>query len=169
MINERIKTTIMAGFCYLVLCCLIIPQDGFSEEKKVSLNKEGRARINYIMTLETEKDIASFLSRPVELISEKILKNIEEKQDIEIKRSSMIKADVCLHELLSSIGHMAKISSGYKVQRVVIKLEGTTTRASIWSQWRVRKLEPPTLTATLYYNDPEIAPSEISCMGHKYH
>lgn len=169
MIKAGIKTTIAAGFCCLALCCLLMPQDVCCEESKAALNKEERAKVNYLMTLETENDINTLLSQPVEGLAEKILKNIEEAQDIEIRRSSMVKTDKCLHELLTSLAHLTKISSGNKIERVVIKLTGTTSRASIWDSWEIRKLEAPMLAMTLYYDDPTVAPSEISCQGYQYH
>ncbi len=169
MINDRVKTGLMTILYGLVLCCLMVPTGLCAEEEKGSMNREERARINYLLTLETDKDITTLLSKPVELLTEQILKDIEKKHDIEIKRSSMVKADVCLSELLTGIAHLAKISAGHKIQRVIIKLESSTSRASIWNQWRVRKLETPKLSATFYYDDPGVVPSEITCQGHKYH
>lgn len=168
MAPSIIRTGLLAAACCLMIC---LPQyaGSESEEAFASLNKQERARINCFLKLETETDISSLLSQPVERLQEKILKSIKEKQGIEIKRSSMIKTDQCLYELLSGMAHLAKISSGHKIERVVIKLTGATSRASIWSKWEVRKLESPHLTITFYYDDPDLEPSEIYCHGHKYH
>jgi hypothetical protein len=151
------------------MCCLMIPGYGSSEENPTDLNKKERAKINYVLKLETEKEIRTLLSQPVALLTEKILKDIEKEKQIEIKRSSMVKTDRCLTELLTGIPNQTKISCGHKIVRVVIKLTATTSRASIWNSWEIRKLETPALTLTLFYDDPDVAPSEITCQGYKYH
>lgn len=163
------RTNIITGFFCLLTCCLLMTSYGFGEESSTAISKKERARINYVLKIEKQKEIRTFLSQPAEKLSEKILKDIEKDKQIEIKRSSMIKSDKCLHELLAGIAHLAKISSGLTIERVVVKLVGTTSRASIWDPWEVRKLETPELTVTVYYNNPDVAPSEIVCLGHKYH
>ncbi len=169
MIRLSTRMTVKVGFCCLLMSCLLMPRYGFSQEKKASVSREERAHINYVLTLETEKEIRTFLSQPVALLTEKILKDIEKEKEIQLVRSSMVKTDACLHELLTGIANLTKMSCGHKISQVNIKLTASTSRATIWTSWEVRKLETPALTLTLYYDDPDVAPSEITCMGHKYH
>jgi hypothetical protein len=169
MMKTGIGQRLLVGIFCLAVFCLVPASYGRGEDGKAKLSKEDRAQVNYLMTLETENEINAFLSRPVEVLAEEMLKNIEVKQEITIARSSMLKTDKCLHELLSGIPNLTKISSGNKIERVVIKLTGNTSRASIWDEWSARKLEMPTLTMTLYYDDPSLEPSEISCQGYQYH
>lgn len=156
------------------VCCLLISGLAgvpfcVAEEADKPLTKEERATIDYTLVLEGESEIATLFASPVELLEEKLLTTIEKKQDIEIKRSSMVKTEMCLHELLADIANLAKISTGRKIVRAEIKLVGGTSRFSMWSDWRLRKLEMPVLSITVSYDDGGVAPSEISCTGHKYH
>ena len=168
MTRTSFRKAFLLGLCCLAYC-LTMPGYGSGEEPQATVNKKERAKINYVLKLETEKEIRTLLSQPVEMLTEKILKDIEKEKNIEIKRSSMVKSDKCLSELLTGIANLTKISCGHKIERVVIKLTATTSRASIWDSWEKRKLEIPSLTLSLYYDDSDVAASEITCQGYKYH
>lgn len=168
------KSNAILRFFGVGVCCLLILGVAgvpfcVAEEADKPLTKEERATIDYTLVLEGESEIAALFAQPVEGLEEKLITTIEKKHDIEIKRSSMIKTELCLHELLADIANLAKVSTGRKIVRAEIKLVGGTSRFSMWSDWRTRKLEMPVLSITVFYSDGEVAPSEISCTGHKYH
>ncbi|MFP4445233.1 MAG: hypothetical protein ACLFPD_03190 [Desulfosudaceae bacterium] len=139
------------------------------EKEKQPLNREQRATIDYVLVLEAGEELDSLMSNPGTDLEEKVLQEIEKRQDITIKRSSMVKTEKCLLELLSGVANLAKVSNGKKIVRLKFSLECDTTRATIWSSWRHRKLEAPSLALTVYYDDGTCAPSEIVCQGHQYH
>ncbi|MFC1826096.1 hypothetical protein ACFLYZ_01730, partial [Thermodesulfobacteriota bacterium] len=87
--------------------------------------------------------IAKAFSEPIEMIREKILTSIEQKNGIQIERSSMVRVDKCLRDLLTSTPHLAKISTGNTIIRVKIELVAGTSQKSVWTQWKTRKLESP--------------------------
>ncbi len=155
-------------YCLLVLGLLLPPLCPAAEPEK-TLSREERAAVDYVLVLDTKAEIEAMFCRPVALLEEKLLTTIEETQNISIKRSSMVKTELCLLEILSDIPHLSKISTGSVITRAEIHLRSGTSRATIWSDWRSRKLESPILTITFYYGDGRVAPAEISCTGHKYH
>ena len=122
-----------------------------------------------MLTFELQDGITKAFSEPIEMIREKILTSIEQKNGIQIERSSMVRVDKCLGDLLTSTPHLAKISTGNTIIRVKIELVAGTSQKSVWTQWKTRKLESPELKMTLFYENKTVEPTEISCSGHKYH
>ncbi len=163
------RLMMVGSLCCLVALGLSAPRVCLGEDAEKPLSRDERAKVDHVLVLDAQTEIEKMLSHPVEMLEEKLLTAIETRQDIAIKRSSMVKTELCLHELLFDVANLAKVSTGHAVDRVEVQLKSITTRASIWSDWRSRKLEAPELTITLYYNDKTIEPSRLSCSGHKYH
>ncbi len=156
--------------CGLVLALLTAPMSGSAEEAPESqLKREQRESINYDLVVDAGEKLEALLSQPVEGLEDKVLRDIEKEHDITIKRSSMIRTEKCLNELLAGIPNMSKVALGKKIIRLKVNLTCDTSRATIWSPWRHRKLEAPVFTLTVYYDDGTSSPSEIVCQGHAYH
>jgi hypothetical protein len=157
----------------LVIALLILgvmnPGLSLGEEKQPKLDKKTRETIHYVLTIELEDGIEKAFSEPIENIREKILTSVEQKNGIKIDRSSMVRVDKCLRTLLTSIPHLAKISTGNTVIRAQIALDAETSQKSVWTQWKTRKLETPELKMTLFYENKTVEPTEFICSGHKYH
>ena len=83
MIRPKTRNIFTAGLCCLIFC-LLIPAYGGSEENSTEINKKERAKINYVLKIETEKEIRTLFSQPVALLTEKILKDIEKEKNIDI-------------------------------------------------------------------------------------
>ncbi|MFW5988721.1 MAG: hypothetical protein ACOCPQ_00670 [Desulfosudaceae bacterium] len=156
--------------CGLVVALVMTPISGSAEEDRESrLDREQRESIDYNLVVEAGEKLDALLSQPTERLEEKVLQDIEKEHDITIKRSSMVRTEKCLSELLAGIPNMSKIALGKKIIRLKVNLTCDTSRATIWSPWRHRKLEAPVLTLTFYYEDGTSSPSEIVCQGHAYH
>lgn len=157
----------------LVIALLILgimnPGSSLGEEKQQKLDKKTREKAHYVLTIEFQDGIEKAFSEPIEMIREKLLTSIEQKNGIQIERSSMVRVDKCLRDLLTSIPHLAKISTGNTIIRAKIELDAGTSQKSVWTKWKTRKLESPELKMTLFYKNKTVEPTEITCSGHKYH
>ena len=154
---------------FLLIPGIIFPNSTLGEEKWKKLDKKTRAKIHKVLTIDLNDGIEKSLSEPIEVIREKLLTNIERENGIEIERSSMVKTDKCLYDLLASIPHLSKVSAGNKIIQAKIELNSETSKKSVWTRWRTRKLESPELKMTLFYDNKAIEPTEIICSGYKYH
>ena len=150
---------------------LVIMNPGLSlgEEKQQKLDKKTRETAHYVLTIELQDGIEKAFSEPIKSIREKILTSIEQKNGIQIDRSSMVRVDKCLRDLLTSIPHLAKISTGNTIIRAKIELVAGTSKKSVWTKWKTRKLERPELKLTLFYKNKTVKPTDFTCSGHKYH
>lgn len=157
----------------LVIAFLILgimnPGSSLGEEKQQKLDKKTRETVHYVLTIELQDGIAKAFSDPIEKIREKLLTSVEQKNGIKIERSSMVRVDKCLRALLTSIPHLAKISTGNTIIRAQIELDAETSQKSVWTKWKARKLESPELKMTLFYENKIVEPTEFTCSGHKYH
>lgn len=147
---------------------MVYPGLTFSEEKKQKLDKKTRAKIHYVLTVAQQDNMEKMMAAPINILREKILTAIERNQDITIDRTSMVRTDKCLGDLLTSIPHLVKMSTGNKIIRARIELNAETSTKSVWTEWRSRKLEHPELKMTLFYDRQDVDPSEIACSGNKY-
>lgn len=157
----------------LVIALLVLgimnPGFSFGEEEQQKLDKKTRKTVHYVLTIELEDGIEKAFSEPIKSIREKLLTSIEQKNNIKIDRSSMVRVDKCLHALLTSIPHLAKVSTGNTIIRAQFELDAETSQKSVWTKWKTRKLETPELKMTLFYNNKTVEPTEFICTGHKYH
>lgn len=165
--ENMLKNINKCVFCILILG-MIYPRLSLGEEKWKQLDKKTRAKIHYVLTINLSDGIEKTLSEPIKIVREKLLTSIEQENGIKIERSSMVRTDKCLRDLLTSIPHLAKISTGNKIIRAKIELNAATSTKSIWTRWRARKLERPELKMTLFYDSKAIEPTEIICSGNKY-
>jgi len=153
----------------LLILGLMYPKLSLGEEQTKKIDKKTREKVHYVLTIDLKDGIEKTLSEPIEIIREKLLTNIERKNGIRIERSSMVRTDKCLYDLLTSIPHLVKISAGNRIIRAKIELNATTSKKSVWTKWQTRKLEYPELKMILFYTNKAVEPSEISCSGNKYH
>jgi ferric iron reductase protein FhuF len=148
---------------------MIYPGLSFSEEKKQKADKKTRAKVHYVLNIDLKDNLAKMFSEPIKNLQEKILTDIERDNSIKIERSSMVKTDKCLGDLLTSISHLVKVSTGNNIIRARIELTSETSTKSVWTRWHERKLESPELKMTLFYNSKDVEPTEIICAGYKYY
>lgn len=153
----------------LLIAAIINPGLTLGEAKQQQSHQKKPTTIHYVLTIELQDGIETAFSEPIENIREKILKGIEQQNGIRIERSSMLRVDKCLQTLLTSIPHLAKISTGNRVIRAQIELIAGTSQKSVWTARKTRKLESPELNMTLIYNNEAVEPTKFSCSGHKYH
>ena len=166
--EDMSKHTVTFVLC-ITMIGMIYPAQFFGEEKQQKLDKKARAKVHQVLTIDLDDGIEKALSEPIEIIREDILTSVEQNNGITIDRASMIRMDKCLHDLLSSIPHLAKISAGNKIIRASIELNATTSQKSVWSKWASRKLEHPEVKMTLFYDNKAVDPTKIVCFGDKYH
>ena len=153
----------------LLILGIMYPKMSWGEEKLKQSDKKSRQKVHYVLSIDLKDGIEKALSEPIEIIREKLLTNIEQENGIQIERSSMVRTDKCLADLLTSIPHLAKISAGHRIIRAKIELNAETSQKSVWTKWKTRKLEHPELKITFFYANKTVEPSEISCSGYKYH
>ena len=166
--ENMLKNIIRFVVCILILG-MIYPSIFFGEEKWKKLDKKTRATVHYVMTIDLNDGLEEAFSEPIKILREKILTDIEQTNGITIERTSMIRTDKCLFDLLTSIPHLAKISAGNTIIRAEIELNAPTSQKSVWTTWQHRKLEHPELKMTLFYKNKAVKPTEIVCSGYQYH
>ena len=148
---------------------IISPGLALGEAKQQQSDQKTHSAIHHVLTIEFPDGIAKSFSEPIANIREKLLTGIEQQNGIQIERSSMLRVDKCLRTLLTSIPHLAKISTGNTVTRAQIELVAGTSQKSVWTPRKIRKLENPVLIMTLFYRNKTVDPTQFSCSGHKYH
>lgn len=128
-----LKTINKYVFCILILG-LMYPRLSLGEEKWKKLDKKTRAKIHYVLTINLSDGIEKTLAKPIKNVQEKLLTSIEQENGIKIERSSMVRTDKCLRDLLTRIPHLAKISTGNKIIQAKIELNAATSTKSIWTR-----------------------------------
>jgi hypothetical protein len=160
--------TITKSIIFFMILGMVYPGLTFSEEKKQKLDKKTRAKIHYVLTIAQQDNMEKIMAAPIKILREKLLTAIERDHDITIDRTSMVRTDKCLGDLLTSTPHLVKVSTGNKIIRARIELNADTSTKSVWTGWHSRKLEHPELKMTLFYDRKDVDSSDIVCSGYKY-